>query len=292
MGVIQCVRLSKSLPCHHCIVWMSIPDTTAVRNELTNLWLLMTLNKLRRSRDPRCALEFLLDDSFWVILPLAQRPGRWMTAQLCGPIICSFTMLNLWGQNTFCVWFHSFACFTLLVDVLNVIEQVSNDPIHPFTTIIPKLFRDSSVFKMYLITHFFSHSSFSVSSSFSASSSSLQLVVWTLTWRKVSPQHRMSLLPTPGPLLTLLSLRPCLPRCPPASPTMPRQTSWACKVSVATTPMLFRPWPLQAPGLMPPRFQSCRASVSSSRRSSGRGSLERWEMRWKVTPVGRRVSVL
>lgn len=42
---------------------MSIPDTTAVRNELTNLWLLMTLNKLRRSRDPRCALEFLLDDS-------------------------------------------------------------------------------------------------------------------------------------------------------------------------------------------------------------------------------------
>lgn len=71
----------------------------------------MTLNKLRRSRDPRCALEFLLDDSFWVILPLAQRPGRWMTAQLCGPIICSFPTLNVWGQNAFCVWFHSVCLF-------------------------------------------------------------------------------------------------------------------------------------------------------------------------------------
>lgn len=103
----------------------------------------------------------------------------------------------------------------------------------------------------------------------------LQPAAWTWRWRKFSLRFTRSRLPTLAPLLTPRCLPRCPPRCLPAFLITPRQTSSACRVSAATTPMPFPPWPPPVLGRTPPPCRNCRASVSSSKRSLGRGSLVR-----------------
>lgn len=103
----------------------------------------------------------------------------------------------------------------------------------------------------------------------------LQPAASTWTWRKFSLPLTRSRLRTLAPLLTPRCLPRCPPRCPPAFLITPRQTSSACRVSAATTPTPFPPWPPPVLGRTPPHCRSCRASVSSLKRSWGRGSLAR-----------------
>lgn len=124
----------------------------------------------------------------------------------------------------------------------------------------------------------------SISSTLSVSP--LQPVVWTWTWRRVSPRLRRSRLLTLAPLRTPPCLPLCLPHCLPAFLITRRQTSWACRVSPGTTPTPCPPWPPPAPGPTPPRCRSCRASASSSRRNWGRDSLEKWGMASEMCVCG------
>lgn len=103
----------------------------------------------------------------------------------------------------------------------------------------------------------------------------LQPVAWTWTWRRFSLRFTRSRLRTLAPPLTPRCLPRSPLRCLPAFLITPRRTSSACRASAATTPTPFPLWPPRVPGQTPPLCRNCRASVSSSKRSSARGSLAR-----------------